>query len=120
MYVPVTLGQPASALAPIEIASAAALAGPTPTRTFMEVRGSRLNVLAGNLRSHKTNPAPMSKMMTIPITSIPLGSSRSSITLLSNPLSGMSSCPATPGRSDGPIGSGYARPPSLLLARVFQ
>lgn len=48
MYVPVTLGQPASALAPIEIASAAALAGPTPTRTFMEVRGSRLNVLAGH------------------------------------------------------------------------
>ena len=48
---------------PIEIASAAALAGPTPTRTFMEVRGSRLNVLAGHrvvpqhLQHHRVLPA---------------------------------------------------------------
>ena len=39
MYVPVTLGQPASALAPVEIASTA------PARTALTVRRAQLDVL---------------------------------------------------------------------------
>jgi rare lipoprotein A len=46
MYVPATLGQPASALAPVDIASATPASSSRPMRTFLKVRGSQLNVLA--------------------------------------------------------------------------
>jgi rare lipoprotein A len=46
MYVPATLGQPTAALAPVEIASASPAASARPLRTFLKVRGSKLNVLA--------------------------------------------------------------------------
>jgi rare lipoprotein A len=44
MYVPATIGQPASALAPVEISSAAP-ASARPMRTLLRVAGSQLNVL---------------------------------------------------------------------------
>jgi hypothetical protein len=46
MYVPATLGQPTAALAPVEIASASPAASARPLRTFLKVRGSKLNVLS--------------------------------------------------------------------------
>jgi len=45
MYVPATLGQPMSALAPVEISSAAPAMKLRPTRTILRVQDSQLNVL---------------------------------------------------------------------------
>ena len=46
MYVPATLGQPTAALAPVGIVSVAPDLGVKPVRTALQVRHSRLNVLA--------------------------------------------------------------------------
>ncbi|MCW3070020.1 MAG: hypothetical protein JWL67_2645 [Solirubrobacterales bacterium] len=48
MYVPATLGQPASALTPVEISSAAPALSARPMRTALKVRSSQLNVLDGH------------------------------------------------------------------------
>ncbi|HEY4429277.1 MAG TPA: septal ring lytic transglycosylase RlpA family protein [Solirubrobacteraceae bacterium] len=45
MYVPATPGQPVSALAPVEISSAAPLMDLRPAPTILRVQGSQLNVL---------------------------------------------------------------------------
>jgi rare lipoprotein A len=48
MYVPVTPAQPAPALAPIGVFSAAPAAIPTPVHTTLSVRNAQLNVLDGH------------------------------------------------------------------------
>jgi hypothetical protein len=48
MYVPATLGEPLTALAPVEIASSAPAVSARPVHTLLRVRSSQLNVLDGH------------------------------------------------------------------------